>query len=155
MCLIRFLIWHGDLYLSGMWIYELAPKRHNNYVFKRNWLRPQFNMLPIFTSWNSQHDWGYLYEHSKNTNEGRHFDDDEQDICMSCKKLRDKWVRARFGIVNHLALLVCFVSSEKWVQIESIHLRRQICRTPPWFLTLNISGHFALRTWPIDKFTIV
>lgn len=32
--------------------------------------------------------------------------------------LQGEWPQARFGFANHLALVTCFVSSNKWVQIE-------------------------------------
>lgn len=127
------------------------------HVLKRNWLRPQFNMLPNFlpaefSTWSGL---PILSTHRTRTSSLWWW---TRYSSYELQKLRDKLMgTGTIGVGNHLALLVCFVSSEKWVQIESIHLR-QICRTPPWFdfsPQTWFSGHFTLYTWPIDEFTIV
>ena len=50
-----------------------------------------------------------------NEHKDLHFDS-QKDIHRSSEHIWGKWLWARFGIGNHLALIVCFLSSAKWVQ---------------------------------------
>lgn len=43
---------------------------------------------------------------------------------------KEKWLHARFGVANHLTLLMCFVSYKKWV------LKEKIIHSKPAYLTL-------------------
>ena len=36
--------------------------------------------------------------------------------------IQGKWLKTRFGVANHMALIVCFTSYNKRVQRENMHL---------------------------------
>ena len=55
----------------------------------------------------SQHGWEDLYEH-----ENIYFDD-EQNIHTNYEKVWNKWMWTRLEVVDHLALIMCFVSYQK------------------------------------------
>ena len=63
---------------------------------------------------NGQHDWGPIY-HLMSTR--IIICGNAQDIHIHLSSHTCKWLRAQFGITDHLATIVCFISYKKWVQI--------------------------------------
>ena len=67
---------------------------------------------------NNQHDWENLYDHLMRKRIFT-FIHNHQEIHMCFKMLWGKsWVWAQFGFANHLTLIACYVSYERWVQRE-------------------------------------
>ena len=85
------------------------------YVFKKKiGLRVQ-NMLIILTSVVNMIEGPYMIT--------RIFIVVINKIFIWASQLWDKWQSIGFTFVSYLALNVCFISYEKWVQTRSIHLR--------------------------------
>ena len=53
------------------------------------------------------------------------------------QNLWEHWLHVRFGLTNHLALIMCFTSYEKWVHIDYFTLRPTYLRWHWWKICGN------------------
>ena len=119
---------------------------HGNRPFDMGQLQNPWCNQPL----NNQHDWGNLYDHLMSQKTLTLM---MNKILIHTPKIVRQITTAWFELANHLAVIVCFISYEKWVQrdkyLNNTHV--YIIYTPPtWYkrcqprLTWNLSRVLVL-----------
>ena len=124
---------------------KLTPKRH---LFKSHrTLRTQ--ILFDHSRLNSQYNWGDLYDYSIRTKICT-WVGNEKDIHTSSKNSEESGYRYDLDFVNHLALIVCFVSYMQWVKREKFLFKAH----SPYWNTLTCSNNCSERSPSTWRYTI-
>ena len=80
-------------------------------------------LLIFLDSLMTQHIWRYFYDHLMRK---KIFDLIRSKIFIQAQKKWRKWLWARFGFANHLALIALLTAYKKWVQIKEWPFKTQL-----------------------------
>ena len=110
---VTYLNWPPKFVWYVVWyVQQQIPKIH---VLRRHWTAcSEYENHPRF---NSQYNWGDLYNHSMST---IIFTLMMNKIFLWILKSTRKWLRPQFGFANHVVLIVCVLSQEKWASWEKV-----------------------------------